>query len=95
MKFPALEHEAPGVADTQFQPHLRAEAARAWELYQAGVLRELYFQAERPAVVLALECAGGSHRVRPDPAAALSRLCAAVRRLAAVASRVRWMGQFD
>jgi muconolactone delta-isomerase len=45
------------VAVTAFQPHLQAEAARVWELQQAGVLREIYFRQDRPDAVLILECA--------------------------------------
>ena len=57
MRILAIEKEVPGVTDEQFRPHLKAEAFRAWELYQAGVLRELYFRADRPDAVLVLECA--------------------------------------
>ena len=53
----ALEKELPGVTEDQFRPHLKAEAARVWELYQAGVFRELYFRQDWPAAVLILECA--------------------------------------
>jgi muconolactone delta-isomerase len=56
MRILALEREIPGASDEAFEPHLQAEAARAWELYQAGVLRELYFRADQPAAVLVLEC---------------------------------------
>jgi hypothetical protein len=57
MKILALEVETPGVSGKQFRPHLEAEAARVWELYQAGVIRELYFNPERHTAVLVLECA--------------------------------------
>ena len=58
MKILAIEKEVPGVTAEAFKPHLKqAEAARAWELYQAGVLRELYFRQDRPDAVLMLECA--------------------------------------
>jgi muconolactone delta-isomerase len=57
MKLLALEKELPGVKAEDFQPHLAAEAARAWELYQAGVFREMYFRQDRPEAVLVLECA--------------------------------------
>jgi hypothetical protein len=58
MKILAIEREVPGVSDEQFRPELlKAEAARAWELYQAGVFREMYFRADRPDAVLVLECA--------------------------------------
>ncbi len=56
MKFLALEHELPDVTAAQFQLHLNAEAARVWELYQAGMLREIYFRQDRAEVVLVLEC---------------------------------------
>ncbi len=57
MKILALEHEIPGAVDADLQPHLKAEAARAWELYQAGVFREMYFRADERVAVLILECA--------------------------------------
>lgn len=57
MKFLAIEHDTPGVPDEAFTPHSRAEARRAWELYQAGVIRELYFRGDRQEAVLILECA--------------------------------------
>ena len=57
MKILAIEKEVPGVRDEEFEPHLKAEAARAWELYQAGVFRELHFRGDWPGAVLVLECA--------------------------------------
>jgi muconolactone delta-isomerase len=57
MKILALEREVPGVTASQFRPFLKAEAARAWELYQEGVIRELYFRQDRHEAVLVLECA--------------------------------------
>ena len=57
MKILAMEKEIPGVTEEQFKPHLKAEALRVWELYQADVIRELYFRADRPDAVLVLECA--------------------------------------
>jgi hypothetical protein len=56
MKILALEKEVPGVADEVFEPHLRDEARRAWELHQSGVVRELHFRDDRPEAVLVLEC---------------------------------------
>lgn len=58
MKVLALEMELPGADETAFQTIAKEEAARAWELYQAGIIRELYFRQDRPEVVLVLECAG-------------------------------------
>ena len=57
MKILAIEKEVPGLTAEDFKPHLKAEAARVWELYQAGVLRELYFRQDRHEAVLILECA--------------------------------------
>jgi len=56
MKILAMETEAGGVKPEQFRLHLKAEAQRVWELYQSGVLRELYFRADRSEAVLMLEC---------------------------------------
>lgn len=56
MKILALEKELPGTSAGQFQPHLEAEAARVWELYRSGILREIYFRADQHSAVLVLEC---------------------------------------
>ena len=58
MKLLALEADAPGADKGAYTTVLlQAEAKRAWELVQAGMLRELYFRADRHAAVLVLECA--------------------------------------
>jgi len=57
MKILALETEVPDTTAEQFATHLAAEARRAWELHQAGVIRELYFRADREEAVLVLESA--------------------------------------
>jgi hypothetical protein len=64
MKILALERDVPGVTDEQCAPYLAAEAVRAWELHQAGVIRELYFRADRRAAVLVLECSGAAEAQR-------------------------------
>ena len=57
MRILAIERPVPGVADEQFTPEMAAaEARRAWDLHQAGVIRELYFHANEPTAVLVLEC---------------------------------------
>ncbi len=56
MKFLALEKERPGITAEDFQPYLKAEAERAWELYTEGVVRELYFRADAHTAVMVLEC---------------------------------------
>ena len=56
MKILALEKELPGATTEGFQAHTKAEALQVWKLYQAGVLREIYFRADRDESVLVLEC---------------------------------------
>jgi hypothetical protein len=57
MKVLALEREVSGVTEDRFTEEiLEAEARQAWNLYQAGVLRELYFSADTHEAVLVLEC---------------------------------------
>lgn len=58
MKILALERDFPDVDAAAFTRELlSAEARRAWELHQAGVIRELYFRADAEMAVLVLECA--------------------------------------
>ncbi len=57
MKILAIEHELPGAEPAAFRKYGRAEASRAWDLQQQGLLRELYFRADREEAVLVLECA--------------------------------------
>ncbi|MBE0703145.1 MAG: superoxide dismutase [Afipia sp.] len=57
MKILALEREVPGVAPNAFAPHLRTEARCVWELQQAGIIREIYFDRDAHTAVLMLECA--------------------------------------
>jgi hypothetical protein len=55
MKILALEHELPNATAGQFQQYAKAEALKVWELHQAGVIREIYFRADRNDAVLVLE----------------------------------------
>ena len=57
MKILAMEVEVEGVKPRQYEPYLTVEAQHVWELYQNGVIRELYFRADRSEAVLMLECA--------------------------------------
>jgi hypothetical protein len=56
MKILALEKEIPGVTAEQFLPYLKAEAEQVWNLYKAGVIREIYFRENENLAVLILEC---------------------------------------
>jgi hypothetical protein len=60
MKILALEVETEGTKPEQFAPHLQAEARRVWDLYQCGIIREIYFRGDRSDAVLILECADRS-----------------------------------
>ena len=64
MKILALEKEIPGKMAEQFAPLLKAEAARVWELYKNGQIRETYFRQDDHSAVLVLECADGEEAVR-------------------------------
>jgi muconolactone delta-isomerase len=57
MKILALEHEIPGTTADLFQQYAKAEAHKVWELHQAGMIREMYFRADKNEAVLILECA--------------------------------------
>ncbi len=56
MKIMALEHELPGATAEKFQKYGVQEARKVWDLYLAGMIRELYFRADRDEAVLVLEC---------------------------------------
>lgn len=60
MKILAIEKEMPGVQDADYTPWLEAEARKAWELHQEGLIRELYFTDEHCAV-LVLESRDKTH----------------------------------
>ena len=57
MKILALEHEFPTAVTESYLRYAKEEARKAWELHQAGTVRELYFRADRSEAVLVLECA--------------------------------------
>lgn len=57
MKIIALEHEVLGATSEAFQQFSQDEARKAWDLHQAGLIRELYFRADQSSAVLMLECA--------------------------------------
>ena len=60
MKILAIEKEVLGVSDSDYQPYLKAEARKAWELHQQGLIRELYFNDDHCAV-LVLEAQDKAH----------------------------------
>jgi muconolactone delta-isomerase len=57
MRVLAIERPVEGVTGERFTPELAAaEARQAWELHQAGTVRELFFRADEASAVLLLEC---------------------------------------
>ena len=56
MKILCIEKEVPGVKEQDYKSLLKAEALRAWELFQKGIVRELYFTQDDHSAVLVLEC---------------------------------------
>jgi muconolactone delta-isomerase len=60
MKIIAIEKEMPDILDSDYQPFLEAEARKAWELHQEGLIRELYFTDDHCAV-LVLEARDKAH----------------------------------
>ncbi|NDJ84487.1 MAG: superoxide dismutase [Chloroflexi bacterium] len=57
MRILAIERETPSATAEQFKPHLKAEAARVWALYESGIIREIYFDEAQHTAVILLECA--------------------------------------
>lgn len=56
MKILALEKTKGGVTARDFKPYLVKEAKKVWELQQSDIIREIYFNNEKNAVLI-LECA--------------------------------------
>ncbi len=56
MKILAIEKEIPGIPEEVFEPFLKSEAERVWQLQQQGIIRENYFRADVSRAVLILEC---------------------------------------
>jgi hypothetical protein len=55
MKFLAIEVENTGLKNEDFLPHLRNESLKVLELYEKGIIREIYFDQNHCAVII-LEC---------------------------------------
>ena len=55
MKFLAIEIEKEGLSTNDFQPYLKDEALKVLELYERGIIREIYFDQDHCAVMI-LEC---------------------------------------
>lgn len=55
MKFLAIEIEKEGLSSSDFQPHLKNESLKVLELYERGIIREIYFDQNHCAIII-LEC---------------------------------------
>lgn len=55
MKILALEKETSTATGELFAKYARAEAQKAWELQQAGFIREIYFREDQNSAVIVLE----------------------------------------
>ncbi len=58
MRILAIEQSLPAVPVVASESILREEAARVWTLHMEGVIREIYFRADRREAVLMLEVSG-------------------------------------
>jgi hypothetical protein len=56
MKILALEKEVGKVQQDEYDPYLLDEAAKVYEFYLSGVIREFYFHETDHTAVLILEC---------------------------------------
>ena len=57
LKIIALDRFKPGVTMETITPLLPEEAANAWRLWKAGIVRENYARLDEPGVVIVFECA--------------------------------------
>jgi hypothetical protein len=65
MKILAVEKKVPDIKNEDFTASIKqSEAVKVWELYQEGIIRELYFRQDWPGAVLVLECPDASDAVR-------------------------------
>ncbi len=60
MRILAIERPADGSPGKPSAADLRDEAARVWELQQAGSLREIYLTDEGSRAVILLECSSAA-----------------------------------
>lgn len=57
MKIITFDRFKPGVTMETITPLLPEEAANAWRLWKAGIIRENYARADESGVVIVFECA--------------------------------------
>ena len=64
MKILAIEKEVNGITEEQIRPFLKTEAQKVWELYQNGLIREIYFTKNSHNAVLVLECTDENEAIK-------------------------------
>jgi hypothetical protein len=82
LKILAIVTENLNASADSFELCFQSEATRVWELYQAGIIREMNFRQDKSEAVLMLECAGiedpsgkgGDDLFRDHPLETLSRI---------------------
>lgn len=56
MRILCLDIPASGATLENYSPHLTSEVLHTWDLYQSGIIRDIYFRQDRPGVAIFLEC---------------------------------------
>ncbi len=56
MKILALEKEFKGKTAADFNPFLKEEAQKVWDLHKKGDIREINFRSDEKSAVITLEC---------------------------------------
>ena len=56
MKILAIGKVLEGATEDNIGALVKDEAKRAWELYMAGIFREIYFRTDAPLPVVIMEC---------------------------------------
>ncbi|MFC2137580.1 hypothetical protein ACFLTE_05340 [Bacteroidota bacterium] len=52
MKILPVEKEKKGLQSDNFKLFLKAEAEHVWELYENGIIREIYFNQDHNALLI-------------------------------------------
>lgn len=55
MKIMAVSRRLPGTTFEMLQAYQHSEVSLVWDYQRRGIIREIYFDSEKPAVVVILE----------------------------------------
>ena len=56
MKILAIEKEKTDVTADDLREHLKAESKKVLDLYEEGIIREIYFHRDNHTAIIILEC---------------------------------------